>query len=275
MFQRLEQTVEGDVGVAVGLVEQGDELRADDGTSGIVLCGFEGLGVGDAETDHTGIAQVHRIDAAEVFLFGIVEGFLRTSDGGGGHHVDEAVGMVVDETDALLAGLGGDEHDDAQVVAIGDGFHDVQVVVEGEVGDDGSADTCLNTRLAELLDAVVQDGVEVAHQHEGNFYLVLDGCELGEEFAEGHTVSKGLCGGRLDDGTIGQRVAERDAYLNHRDASALHRQDDVGGAFEGGTTGTEIERQEFLVCAVCEKGIDFVHCCDGFNGFDGMNGLIG
>ena len=194
----------------------------------------------------------------------IVEGFLRPGNGGGGHHIDEAVGVIVDKTDALLTGLGGDEHDDAQVVTIGDGFHDVQIVVEGQVGDDGSADTSLNATFAKGLDTVVQDGVEIAHQHEGDFYMVLDGCELGEEFAEGHTVPESLRGSTLDDGTIGQRVAERDAYLNHGDASTLHRQDDIGSAFEGGAAGTEIERKEFFILAISEKGIDLVHMLNSF-----------
>ena len=60
--------------------------------------------------------------------------------------------MVVDESDALLAGLGRDEHDDTQVVAVGYGLHDVEVVVEGEIRDNHAADACLHTALAEGLD---------------------------------------------------------------------------------------------------------------------------
>ena len=96
-----EEFVEGFVSVLT-LIEQGDELRADDGASGIVLRGFEGLLVADTEADHTGIAQVHRVDATEILLFGIVETLLGTCDGGRRNHIDEAVGIVVDKADALL-----------------------------------------------------------------------------------------------------------------------------------------------------------------------------
>ena len=67
--------------------------------------------------------------------------------------------MLVDKADTLLAGLGCDEHDDAQIVAIGDGLYDILVIVERQIGDDSAADTCLNTRLAEGLDAVMQNGI--------------------------------------------------------------------------------------------------------------------
>ena len=65
--------VEGFVGIAVGLVEEGNELGADDGTGGVLLGGLEGLAVADAETNHTGIAELHSVDTTEILLFGIVE----------------------------------------------------------------------------------------------------------------------------------------------------------------------------------------------------------
>ena len=185
--------------------------------------------------------------------FCIVERFLGARDGGRADHIDEAVGMVVDEADALLAGLWGDEHDDAQVVLVGNGLHDVQIVIEGQVGDDHSADASLGTRLAERLDAVVQDGVQIAHQDKWNLHLILDGLQLGEECLQVHAVLQGLGGSTLDDGTVGQRVAEGDAHLNHGDAPTLHGQDHVGGAFEGRTASTEIERKEFLSLRLAEK----------------------
>ena len=36
-LQCLEQMIEGVIGIALGFVEQGDELRADDSSGGIVL----------------------------------------------------------------------------------------------------------------------------------------------------------------------------------------------------------------------------------------------
>ena len=154
--------------------------------------------------------------------------------------------MVVDEADALFAGLGRDEHDDAQVVAVGDGLDGLQIVGKGEVGDDHARHTGIGTRLAERLDAIVQDGVQIAHQDEWDVHLVLDGLELLQQQAHRHAVAECLGGGGLDDGTVGQRVAEGDADLNEVDATALHGQDDVGRAVEGWTASTEVEGEEFL-----------------------------
>ena len=89
---------------------------------------------------------------------------------------------MVDEADALVAGFGGDEHDDAEVVAVGDGLDNLLVVIERQVGDNHAADTTLDTTLTKLLDAVVEDRIEITHEDEGNLYVVLDGLQLREEF---------------------------------------------------------------------------------------------
>jgi len=120
----------------------------------------------------------------------------------------------------------------------------------------------------------VQDGVEVAHQDEGDGDLVLDGLQLGEEELEGHAVLQGLGGSGLDDGAIGQRVAEGNADLDEIDAAALHREDDVSGAIEGRGAGTEIEGEEFLVLwPFGEYLVYFIHCFMIFKGLWGQWGL--
>jgi len=231
----------GFVGIAVGLIEECDELGADDGTGSILLGGLERLAIADAEANHAGIAEVHGVDAAEVGLLGVVEGLLGAGDGGRRDHVDEAVGVLVDEADAFFAGLGRDEHDDSKVVAVGDGLDEVLVIVERQVGDNHAADATLDTTLTKGLDAVVENGIEIAHEDDGDVHVVLDGLQLGEKFGKRHTIFEGLSGGALDNGTIGQRVAEGDADLDEIDAATLHGEDDVTCAFECGTASTEIE----------------------------------
>ena len=132
--ERFKQPVEGFVGIALSFVQQGHKLRTDDGPCGVALGGCKRLIIADAKAYHTGIAQVHLVDAAEILLLLLVEALLGSRDSSRADHVDEAVGVLVDEADALRAGLGRDEHDDAQVVAVGNGFHDVLVVVEGQIG---------------------------------------------------------------------------------------------------------------------------------------------
>ena len=79
---------------------------------------------------------MHVVDTAEVRLFLFVETLLSASNRGRADHVDETIGMVVDESDALIAGLRSDEHDDTQVVAVGNGLDKAEIVVEGQIGDD-------------------------------------------------------------------------------------------------------------------------------------------
>ncbi len=105
------------------------------------------LGIADAETNHARVAQVHGVDAAEVFLLLIIETLLGACDRGRADHIDEAISMLVDKADALFAGLWGDKHDDAQVVLVGNGLHNVLIVIKGKVWDDSSADTCLYATL--------------------------------------------------------------------------------------------------------------------------------
>ena len=165
----------GFLSITLSLVQYAHELRTDDGTGCIVLGGFQGLGIRDAKADHTGITQVHGVDLTEISLLLVIETFLGTGDRGRRHHVDKTIGMVVDESDSFLAGLRGDEHDDTQVVLVGNGLDLVQIVIEGQVGDDGAADTGLDTTLTEGLDAIMQDGIQITHQHQRNLHLILDG----------------------------------------------------------------------------------------------------
>ena len=63
---------------------------------------------------------------------------------------------------------------DAQVVLVGNRLHDVLIVLERQVRDDHPTDTTLHTTLAESLDTVVQDGIQITHEHERDLHLVLD-----------------------------------------------------------------------------------------------------
>jgi hypothetical protein len=68
-----------------------------------------------------------------------------------------------------------------------------------------------------------------------------------------------LGGSTLDDGAVGERVAEGNAHFNHGDTSFLHGEDDIGSAFERGATSTEIKGKEFLILVIREELIDFIH----------------
>ena len=161
---------QGIVGVCV-FIEEGDEAAADDGTGGVGLCCFECLFVADAEANHAGVYEVHVVDAVEVGLFLGVEFFLGACCGGGGYHIDESVGVVVDEADAFFACFWGDEHDDFEVVLIGNGLIVIEIVFEWEVGDYHAVDAACYTMVTEAFEAEMEDGVEVAHEDEWYLYV--------------------------------------------------------------------------------------------------------
>ena len=125
-------------------IEKRDEFASDDASGGVGGRGFISLLVGDAETYHAWVAQVHRFDTAEVGLFLLIEIFLCSGSGGGRYHVNESFGMSVDFADALFAGFGSDEHDDAHAISFGYGTVFFDVVFKWEVGDDEAIDAvCL------------------------------------------------------------------------------------------------------------------------------------
>lgn len=243
-FQILLQGPDGLVGIAVFLVEQGDKTAADDGARRMGTGCFEGLPVADAEAYHARIAQVHGLNLAEVGLFPLVEVLLRAGGCRARHHVDEAIRVGVDFADAGFAGFRRDEHDDFDAVALGGGPVAFLIFAERQVGDDDAVDAARRTLPAECLESELHDGVEVAHQDEGDADVPADVPQLPEEQAEGHAVAQGAGGGFLDDNAVGHGVAEGDAYLNHAHAVAFKGADDVGGAVQCGAAGAEVDGEQ-------------------------------
>ena len=115
MFECLEEFIQCLVRIT-GLIEQGYKLAADDGSRRIILRTGKGLLVADAETYHARIAQIHAVDVVEISQLGITETTLGTRDARGADHVDETISMLIDETDALLAGFWRNHHDDTDVI---------------------------------------------------------------------------------------------------------------------------------------------------------------
>lgn len=242
-------------------IQQGDEAAAYDGAGGVGASGVESLFVADAEADHAGIAQMHILYFLEVGLLLGIKILLGTGSGGTGYHIDEAIGVLVDFADTGFAGLGGDEHDEADVVAVGDGFISFFVILEREVGDDDTIDAAFHAFPAEGFEAELHDGVKIAHEDKGDVYVIADIAQLLEKQAQGHTVAESLGSGILNDNAVSHRVAEGNADFNHVDVVAFEGTDDVSGAFQSGTTGTEVDGQQVLG-TVLEKLIYTIHVDD-------------
>ena len=182
---------------------------------------LEGIAIADAKADKTGIAEVHGLDTPEISLLVLVESPLCTGSRRAGYHVDEATRVGIDFADALLGCLRGDEHNHPQVVSVGHGFVFREVFGEGEVGDDDAVNPGFAATFAEMLEAILHDGIEIPHQDDRNVNLRTHLFQLAEEEAEAHAVAQGLCRSLLDDRAVCHRVGERDSDFNHVDAGLL------------------------------------------------------
>ena len=189
MFECLEEFIQSFVWIH-GFIEQSHELAADDGTGCVILRTGKGLLVADTETDHAWVAEVHAVDMVEVSELGITEVALGTRDAGGANHIDEAIGMLVDEVDALLTCFRCNEHDDPYIILVCHGFYLFQIVFEGEVGDDDSIHIGLVAVFEELFIAHVEDGIQVTHKDEWHIHPSRS-CflHLGKNLSQCHSIA--------------------------------------------------------------------------------------
>ena len=257
------QCFDGFIGIASKLVQQRDEAAADNGTRSVVAGSLESGTIADAETYHTRIAQVHIVYLLEIRPFAGIEVFLSSGCSSRRNHVDEAVGVCVNLSDALFAGFRGDEHDDAQVVVesyvLVTGF----VVAEGQIGYNDSVNAASHTLAAECVEAILHDRVEISHENEGNMYVAPDVLQLLKQESERHAVAQGTGGGILNDYSIGHGVAEGNAYFYHVHAVLLQGADNVSGIVKGGAACAEVHGQQ-VVWIVLEKLVYSVHGVNAF-----------
>ena len=135
-------------------------------------------------------------------------------------------------------------------VAVGYGFECFHIVPEGEVGDDDPVYPAVRTALAKGFETIMEDGVEVSHQYQGDFHVLPDVFQLLEEAVQAHAVLQGFRGSVLDDGSVGHRVAEGDADFQHVYASCGQCADDVSRTSGRRVSGTEIQRKDILFLLV-------------------------
>ena len=166
--------------------------------------------------------------------------------------------MFVDFTDTGLAGFGGDEHDDAEVVTVGNRFIRFFVILEGKIGDNDTVDATFYAFLTEGFEAEFHDRVEIAHQDERNTDIAADIAELFKQNTQRHTVAKSARGSLLDNDAVGHGVTEWNADFDRVDTIAFKSADDVGSAFQSWATGTEVNGQQ-VFRAVLEKLIYTIH----------------
>ena len=201
---------------------------------------------------------MHILYLFEISLLLAIEIFLGTGSSSAGHHIDEAVGMFVDFADTSLAGFGGDEHDDTDVVTVGNRFIRFFVILERKIGNNNAVDTTFYAFLTESLEPEFHDRVEIPHQDERNTDIATDIAELLKQNTQRHTVAKSTRGSFLDNNAVSHRVTEGNTDFNRMDPIAFEGADDVGSTFQGWTTSTEVDGQQ-VFRAVLKKLIYTIH----------------
>ncbi len=174
--------------------------------AGILERGF----VGDAEADEARVAQLHGLNALKIgFLLAGRLGIGAARGAGTRDEVKERIRQLVDAADALGSGLGRDEEDGAQIVALKNFLVLLQVVVQGQVRQDEPIDAHGRGFAAEVLHAELHHRVEVAHEQDGRVgHSLADVFKLAEQHGQAHAVFEGGGAAELNHGSVGERVGE-------------------------------------------------------------------
>ena len=129
------------------------------------------------------------------------------------HRVYEPGSALVDGDDAFVGRVGGDEKHEIQTIGRCC-IAEMVALLRGEVRQDETVDPCLSGVLTERLDAVLQDGVDVAHEQDRGLALLPEGRGGLEGVGERDAVREGLGAGPLNGASLGQGIAERHAQLD-------------------------------------------------------------
>ena len=164
-FHLLDELGDGLVGDTI-LLDVVDERRPDDGTIGVGAGVVETGLVLNAEANHPLIAQPEGSDAVEISATVVDTGLDVAGYASGSDHIDEAVGIGIDLSDAVVGRLRRDERDETDVALIEELAVVGEVLLPREVGEDETIDTTRLAIVEETLEAIVHHGIDVAHEDD-------------------------------------------------------------------------------------------------------------
>ena len=216
-------------------------------------------GGGDAEAD------------GEWEIGGSAHGFDERADGcreriplagytGARNQIDEAGGVLRHQFDAPRGRSGRGQKDGVEAA----GVHGLDVgcgLFHAGVGKQAAIDAGGRRVTGEAFQAIAQYRVEIGEEQQGN---LGGGANLAGDLEHGGQGGAGLEGalaGALDDGAIGDGVAEGDAELDEIGAAADHGGHQGGGAERRRIAGGEIGDETFAVVALQgeEEAADACH----------------
>ncbi len=169
------------------------------------------------------------------------DGGLGAGDADAGDGVDEALRRGGDGGEAGVGRGGRGEEDGREVV----GAHCGEVfggLFDDHVGEQDAVDAGLGSRGAEGGQAHADDGIEVGEEDEaGSGAGVARSCARKlEDVGQADAAGNRAFAGALDDGAVGEGVAEGDAELDHVGAGVDGGEGDGAGVGEGGVACGEV-----------------------------------
>ena len=206
-----------------------EDGRADDDAVGHVGHTLDHVGVGDTETNSQGQVGLGT-DTADELLQIRRQSRSGTGNARDGDAVDEGTGRFGQVLDASIGGGGSDEGDIGKTVLAAGGGQ-LGALLGGEIDDDESIGAVLLGLRAEIFQSVLEEGVVVAHEDDGDGQAHIAGLlhhgeaggNLGRSPLDGNLV------GVLDGGSVGLRVGVRDAQLDDGRSSLLQGHEDGRG----------------------------------------------
>ena len=232
--EALNKSSDGDGGIFwTGLLDGGDERAADDRGVCEFTDGGEVFGTGDAEADRDG--QFRKAAQAFDELFGV--GFERGPRAGDAHAREGVDESLRGGADAFETGIrtGGRSQEYRREMMAMESFEVLAGFFDDHVGNEDAIDAGLRRGCAEVFEAEAENGIVVGEDNEAGLGpLETKGGGEGEYVVEAGAVLHGALAGALDDGAVGERIAEGDAELEDVRARINGGDGDVVGGREVG-----------------------------------------
>ena len=235
----------GEVGGGGSLADDVAEGGADDDAVGH---GRELLGVGavaDAEAEADG-QGADGLDLGGVLADGFVIQAAFAGGAGFGHEVEEAAGFLRDLFHAVGASRGGDEENDLDVGSLERGAQRAGFLGR-QIHDEQAVDSGRVRGLGEAVEAVLEERVVVAEEHDRNFGLAPQAGGEVEGFRQRHAGLERALGGFLDDGAVGSRIGERHAEFENVDAGAAGGAEDFEARLRIRVAGGQVADEGFFL----------------------------
>ena len=129
--------------------------------------------------------------------------------------------MLCDGFQALVGAGGRGQKHGRELV----GLHGAEVVggfFDGEVGDQSAVNSCVFSSLAEFVQSELEDGIEITKDDEAGLRVLADLAGDVDNSCQISALREGALAGALDDGAVGDGIAEGNAQF-----------DDVGARLDG------------------------------------------